>query len=130
VAGGVIVSLLVLGVATAIVIILIVLLLRRRQAGEKKIYSGGSEHYEREMQSSVGSVNGKSINLMPVGDTKDDTYVNSSIIIMIIKVTQNYNNIYSPFLVLNIPMKSPMGAREGQLPAAIALADTQCRLDK
>jgi hypothetical protein len=71
VAGGVIVCLLALAVATAIAIVLVVLLLRRRQA----------EHYEREMQSSVGSVNGKSINLMPVGDTKDDTYVNSSTII-------------------------------------------------
>ncbi len=77
-AGGVIVCLLVLAVATAIAIVIVVLLLWRRQAGEKKIYSGGSEHYEREMQSSVGSVNRKSINLMPIGDTKDDTYVNSS----------------------------------------------------
>ena len=75
-----IVCLLVLGVAVAIVIVLVVLLLRRRQAGQEKVYSTGSRHYE--MQSSVDSVNGKSMNLMSVGDTKDDTYVKSSITII------------------------------------------------
>ena len=84
VVGGVIVCLLLLAVAVAIAIAIIILhvLLRRRQAGQEKVYSTGSRHYE--MQSSMGSVNEKSIKLMSVGDTKDDTYVslNSSIIII------------------------------------------------
>ena len=75
-----IVCLLVVGVAVAIAIVIVILLLRRRQAGQEKTYSTGSQHYE--MQSSVGSVNGKSMNLMSIGDTKDDTYVKSSITII------------------------------------------------
>ena len=85
VVGGVIVCLLLLAVAVAIAIVLVILhvLQRRRQAGQEKIYSTGSRHYE--MQSSVGSVNGKSI-----GDTNDDTYVSlNSLIIIIIKTALN-----------------------------------------
>jgi hypothetical protein len=76
VAGGVIVCLLILGAATAIAIVLVILLLRRRrQAGQKSFGSAGSfdnQLHERQMQSSVGSVNGNGIGLMPIGDTKGD----------------------------------------------------------
>ena len=73
VASGVIVCLLVVGVAAAVAIVLVVLLLRRRQ-GQKSFDSGGgfdNQLYERQIQS-PGGINGKSINLQPVGDTKDD----------------------------------------------------------
>ena len=70
VAAGVIVCLLALGVAAAIAIVIVVVLLRRRQ-GQKELNGFDNQLYERQMQSS-GSINGKSINLLPVGDTKDD----------------------------------------------------------
>ena len=74
VAAGVIVCLLVLGAAATVTIVLVVLLLRRRQ-GQHKFDSSSNgidnQHYERQVQTS-GSINGKSINLLPVrDDTKD-----------------------------------------------------------
>lgn len=65
-----IVCLLALGVAAAITVVIVILLLRRRQ-GQKELNGFDNQLYERQMQSS-SSINGKSINLLPVGDTKDD----------------------------------------------------------